>query len=764
MMKKRILISLLFGMTALSCLAQTETIDEMILGNKVSEECHALSSEGSEIIIGGLDEPARRLLPLSPASWDGGAITFTMKVDPDRQNYVTARLWGSDFSTDTGHNLVLYADGKQVGYRRESDYDLLNATETEPQAPGRFFYETRPLPISMTKGKTSISLKIAALGSIYNYGDKWEKYQRILNEPTRGIYCIYTHTGMRFEPSPSEKQGAAPKGRLHKSAVGSEVIAKSKDIVIKRLSKILESQPDQQSRNLGLLSEAYNVAWTPAYKNPVTIEHVVFEGDRLAELFAANSEYTGGWMGTAALGEAIMRTWPEIGKYLDSPFKGKINGKTRREVWSMALKQSIEYWRTHRRGFTNQSMLVDGGIYRSNRGLALINPSMALPEEQALRYVREAVGAEPWRDSDIISQSDDRPANYNGDRHYLVSRKGLSRELGWVGSYGETILTITSELAEITGDEMVRRQLAKLQNARLVFRYPYVDADGNYGMKLSAEIDGRHSHYPLRGMAYAAPQSIREHWGMETASMFPDDRAIVGATQRFISDGYYFEHIQKRLKDSTLGLMRNINEYEKVKDLQHVPYKFPMEDGQPDFVFADEENAVIAVKHGDTRLFMNLYFRSENAVNNVAKIMEITPAMTRLVTAKIQSEVIGNGEFYTRPDYMDWIRGDAPYRTPPGQKIHQAWAGEKMPISTPPGGQTHTGGKFGHYVGRAAFYWLEYGDYLIGLNTTEKHTYTLPVTRDCNNLDLVTGKNVTPENGGVKVGPLSTVVLVSKRQ
>lgn len=763
MMKKRILIGLLSGMTVLYSPAQTETIDEIVFGNTVSEESHAFSSDGSMAVIGGLDEPARRLLPLSPASWDGGTMTFTMKVDPDRQNYVTARLWGSDFSTGTGHNLVLYADGKQVGYRRESDYDLLNTTETEPQAPGRFFYETRPLPLSMTKGKTSVSLKIAALGSIYNYGDKWEKYQRILNEPTRGIYRMYTHTGMRFEPSASEKQGVAPAAVRHESAVGPEVIAESRQIVIDRLSKILESSPDKQSRNLGLLAEAYNVAWTPAYKNPATIEHVLFEGDRLAELFAAAPGYTGGWMGAAALGEAIMRTWPETGRYLDTPFDGKIAGKTRREVWSIALKRSIEYWRAHRRGYTNQSMLVDGGIYRSNRGLALINPSMALPEEQALRYVREAVGVEPWRDSDIIGQGDDRPANYNGDRHYLVSRKGLSRELGWVGSYGETILTITSELAEITGDELIRRQLEKLQEARLVFRYPYVDADGNYGMKLSAEIDGRHSHYPLRGMAYAAPQSIREHWGMETASMFSDNSTIIGATQRFIADGYYFEHIKKRLKDSTLGLMRNVNEYEKVKDLPRVPYKFPMEDGQSDFVFADEENAVIAVKHGDTRLFMNLYFRSENAVNNVAKIMEITPVLTRLVTARIQSEVIGTGEFYTRPDYIDWIRGDAPYRTPPGPKIHQAWAGERLPVSVPPGGQTHTGGKFGHYVGRAAFYWFAYGDYLIGLNTTETHTYALPAAGGVTYLDLVTGKDVTPQNGEVMVGPLSTVVLTTKR-
>lgn len=761
-MKKITFISLLFSMVFFQCLAQTKPIDEIVLGNTSSEKKHDFSQNKTQIIVGGLNEPARQLLPFSPASWDGGSITFTMKVDPDTQNYVTVRLWGSDFSANTGHNLVLYADGKQVGYRRESDYDLLNATETEPQAPGRFFYETRPLPLSMTKGKTSISLEIAALGSIYNYGEQWEKYQRILNEPTRGIYRVYTHTGMRFEPSVSEKQGIAPKGKLHKSDIGPEVIAKSKEVVIERLHKILASSPDRLSKNLGLLSEAYNIHWTPAYKNPATIEHVLIEGDRLAEQFAADPKHTGGWMGAAALGEAIMRTWPEIGNYLDTPFKGKITDKTRREVWSKALKQSVEYWRANRRGFTNQAMLVDGGIYRSNRGLILINPSIALPEEQALRYVRESVGIEPWRDSDIISQSDDRPANYTGDHHYLVSKKGLSRELGWVGSYGETILTITSELAEITGDEQIRQQLAKLQNARLIFRYPYVDANGNYGLKLSAEIDGRHSHYPQRGMAYAAPQSIREHWGMETASILPEDSATVGATQRFITDGYYFEHIQNRIKDSTVGLMRNVNEYEKVKALPHVPYKFPMEDGQPDFVFADEENAVIAIKHGDTRLFMNLYFRAENAVNNVAKIMEITPKLTRLVTAKIQSEVIGTGETYTRPDYMDWIRGDASYRTPPGPKIHQAWAGEKLLISTPPGGQVHTEGKFGHYVGRAAFYWLTYGDYLIGLNTTETHTYSLPVSAVGNYLDLVTGKTVTPQDGEVKVGPLSTVVLIVK--
>lgn len=82
----------------------------------------------------------------------------------------------------------------------------MNTTGKDPGAPGCFFYETRPLPLAMTKGKTTIALKIAAPGPIYNHGIVWKKYQRILNEPTRGIHRVYTHTCMRIEPPASEKQ------------------------------------------------------------------------------------------------------------------------------------------------------------------------------------------------------------------------------------------------------------------------------------------------------------------------------------------------------------------------------------------------------------------------------------------------------------------------------------------------------------------------------------------------------------------------------
>ena len=51
-----------------------------------------------------------------------------------------------------------------------------------------------------------------------------------------------------------------------------------------------------------------------------------------------------------------------------------------------------------------------------------------------------------------------------------------------------------------------------------------------------------------------------------------------------------------------------------------------------------------------------------------------------------------------------------------------------MPVSKRPADAAQPKyGDFGPFVGKAAFYSLRYGDYLIGLNTTEDHTYTLAV-------------------------------------
>src|ERR1035437_8937348 len=68
-------------------------LDSITFGEAASETNHDFSGTASR---GGLGEPARILLPLAEPSWAGGRLAFSLKVDPQKQNYATARLWGSD--------------------------------------------------------------------------------------------------------------------------------------------------------------------------------------------------------------------------------------------------------------------------------------------------------------------------------------------------------------------------------------------------------------------------------------------------------------------------------------------------------------------------------------------------------------------------------------------------------------------------------------------------------------------------------------------
>ena len=104
-------------------------IDVLTFGDPASEQAHGLTVDHGEIIRGGLGEPARRLLPREPGNWEGGRLAFTLKIDPEQPNYVTVRLWGSDVG---GNRLILYCEGKQIGYRHLGDIDLLDFGSEEP--------------------------------------------------------------------------------------------------------------------------------------------------------------------------------------------------------------------------------------------------------------------------------------------------------------------------------------------------------------------------------------------------------------------------------------------------------------------------------------------------------------------------------------------------------------------------------------------------------------------------------------------------------
>jgi len=769
-----ILLSLIVGCASSATAA--DYLDVVSLGDAASEQSHGFTQVSSEVIRGGMGEPARRLLPLKPISYDGGSVSFTLKVDPQRQNYLTVKLWGSDKNAASGR-LILYINGLQAGYRHEGDHDVLNQTDGEAIFQGRFLYQTVALPPMQTLGKTQVQLKIAGLGSMWPYGTSFTQKQHDLTEPTRGIYRVYTHTSTRFEPDPSEKQGAKVTPAVRPGGPGEELLTQMKPAVNSRISQLLEGQPaknDSAQDGMLLLAVAYNTPWTAAYHDGRAIAAIVREGDA----FVRNGNIEpGNWVGAGPFGEAIARIGanPLLEKALDEQIEapaqptagrpGQNRGAgetsfatarmTRREVWARLLRASIDGHRTSgRRSYTNQSMIVDYNIYAANRGLRVLDPARAMPEKDALRYIYEAIGLLPWLGNDTGDGGSEKPY---GTNYFEITRKGLSRELGYVGTYGETILKFCRDMAELTGDEKVRQQLIKIQTARMSFRYPSQDPEGYRQMKLASEIDARTAHFPVTNGAYIGA-NVRELWWMEVPALTKDPVAA-GAAQQSLEDNQYFFRLAQRVKDNdTLGMMRNIDEYATVKALPKSTFRLPMTDGQPDFVFSDEENAVLAMKHGQQRLFINFYYRQEFGVSGTTRILDITPTMMRIATVKSQFEVISSGQDWTRPDVIDFERsGGYP---PPGNKIHQAWLGEKLPIAKrPDDAPTPEYGSWGPFVGKAAFYWLRYGDYLFGINTTETNTYTLPVPEGYTSApDLVSGKTLDLSRE-VKVEPRTTVVL-----
>ena len=113
-LRHTVLLSL-FIAGSLPQIAAAENIDSIVFGSKDSEIEHRFSDVRSERCIAALGQTARHLLPLDPVSYNGGWVKFRLRVDPERQNYFTVKLWGGDRGAQSGR-LILYINGLQVGY------------------------------------------------------------------------------------------------------------------------------------------------------------------------------------------------------------------------------------------------------------------------------------------------------------------------------------------------------------------------------------------------------------------------------------------------------------------------------------------------------------------------------------------------------------------------------------------------------------------------------------------------------------------------
>jgi hypothetical protein len=749
---------------AANTLASTGPLDTIVFGNATSESAHSLTTTLSSTVTGGLSQMARVFNPSSPASVWGGTASFTIKCDPKQPTYISIKLWGSDVGSALGR-LMLFCEGKQVGYYHLGDVDPLDIAWDQPRTVGRFFYHTLPLPQSMTQGKTTVNIGINSMGRIWGYGTTAAQYYYPLVQPSRGVYRVYSHLTPFFTPASDDVQGTAPNPAVRTSP-GSEVMASVSTRVTSIVNSLLAATPSSLDLwSLVTLAKAYFIPSTPAYNNNQVLSQVIGGLDALYTSYLASSTVLTAspqqWQGFGRVGQIMVLLASQLSSQLSQDVTG-ITGTTRLTAYTKMLVDSCDYWRQHLPQYSNQMMICSLGVYQANRGLSVIAPGKALPESTARTYIYQAVGLLPWLGPEDASGTPTKPL---GSTYYEVTRKGLTRELGYVGDYGEVIdwlCFLWEAVTEAGGvkDTTLQKQIIKIIKARAVFRYPEPDANGNRAMRMETVIGWRDVAYP--GEVVYVQRSSVDGDALRTTVIFQDP-ALIGYSQQMMADNQYYTLVQSQISNhasrNNLNVLSMPGDYSTFLTLPTSSTRLPMTDGQPDFVFTDEENGAVALKNGQERLYASLYWRARWGINNLARIHHITPTIDRSATVWEQTAFTSTGKVYTQPDWINEDFGNGGI-TPPGPTLHQAFAGTSYPVASSPSDVIPAPvGTESPFAGRASFYQCTYGRYVIAMNasSSQSHAITVPQAVGTATLDLVS-RQVYASGSTVTLAPLTTIV------
>ncbi len=182
-------------------LTSSNAIDEIDFGNPASEAVHNFEPGFSSLPLAGIGaygqtyrEPYGNGTTSTASSQ---ALTFTLNVDPNLQNYLTVKLWGSD------------VDGGQMAFINAPDVPAMDYSGGPPEYPNQFFYETAPIPISMTAGKTSVQLTLMFYAIYTPYADQTQTYLSN-GQSTRPVYAAYSTTDPQFVPASTAYVGSIP--------------------------------------------------------------------------------------------------------------------------------------------------------------------------------------------------------------------------------------------------------------------------------------------------------------------------------------------------------------------------------------------------------------------------------------------------------------------------------------------------------------------------------------------------------------------------
>ena len=194
-----------FALASLLALPLTATAQnksaQILLGYPASEMVAQLVPQNSTT---GTDDNGLSFRRLEK----GGKLTFELPCDPDAQNYLTVRMSGSE--TNSGYLYVVQGDGgKDILNPPKPELAMgeLDGDSSSPPFPGRYYYDTYPIPTALTQGKTSVRLSIESRGAWGFYGDNSQHEQ---TEPSKAIYLIALQNQPYFSELGDDKLGRMP--------------------------------------------------------------------------------------------------------------------------------------------------------------------------------------------------------------------------------------------------------------------------------------------------------------------------------------------------------------------------------------------------------------------------------------------------------------------------------------------------------------------------------------------------------------------------
>lgn len=665
-----------------------QQLDMVIFGNETSEAEHNISFSNTSSGIGALNESYRQL---EGTDVDNSVLSVTMKVDPESKNYLTLKFWGSDKLENSQHLYLYYWEtlfgtlGRwaQMG-SSGTDNEILNWSNSIIY-PNRFVYVTYLLSEDMINGSDTLQFKLAGV--------------------KLPIYRAYTHSNSLFEPAEDEEQGSAPEfNSSYPSPNGQtqiEHLHTQLDLAVDRFltwqyygeewdtwvangwapevmtgalithgvkdstwteAEYKETWAKRQNAHVRVqmpietMALAFHKTWSKYYQDSTLIDRVVKALDFLRIAQGRDGGYVelenkaGEWIGApyridgtgSLLGfgmkgapGAFLAMQNEImtDSYMDELINEGDSLTTRRQAY-INLFSGFRSYLTYddNRGHASNQDIVDlTAAYLADQCLMKLDPSLAWSESTRQYYLNVCIGVEdgiyggPW-----VS-----------DKGTSLEANGLARG-GYETGYGEHNTEHYARLAHLSGEDRVREYLAV--HLQALGRMRFLSYDNELRPIVLRE--------GFLGWRNSSPPGVESYFkDIPMAAVLFDDQLCLRGIQLAEEHGAYYKvdysNYWVHLMAESSKMMRQIDYLEQALDLPKTDVRFPFEEGQPDYAWADEEAALVVIKDNGCQLWATLQWRhpllndvrhpNYARTNDKARAHYLTPEYDLMATTAMSS-------------------------------------------------------------------------------------------------------------------------------